>query len=673
MRLHFRIGHVMQLVFQLQKNSCFVLCCMAFWLALLMAVSPQATAQTSTVAAPSKHISLPLEPARLDISNRFYVALDKTATKTIADMTQVEFTPLKGVYVAGYSGNAHWLKFTVSDAAARTREWWLELEPPFTDQVDLYESLGVDVTGKPQFRQVKTGDTRPFSSREVPSQSFVFQLSPKAEPTTYYLRLQSSGPVWVGARLWHSSVFAGYSVRYAQAQAAAFGAFLLLMLITMVHGIVFKEVVYLAFVAHVGVVLLGQAAVIFPLYLPDDWHPLVEVLPAMATCLSVATYAAFCNFFVLTAQKTRVYRGLYFSLIAIGVVSAIVCINPAYRWILPVILIVKIAGSLVPVIAVSRQLMRGSWYDRLVWLGVVTYVPTQALLLWRLASVAQQDAFWNALHLYTGALLMHMLLITFALGERLRRITLVTQELKDQLGTERLIKELADRTAFDQRSFLSMVAHELRGPLAVARSAAHNLRQLVTSQTDAVSTRLERMDTSLQQMASLIAVCLTHEREGFAQPLALNLRMTMGDLRTRLQAVLSDSVSTRVRWPQNLDDEPIVCNPALLAIAVRNMIENACRYDASGAPIDITWQVQCGAADTLDKWRISVLDRGPGIPAEQLDHMFEPFARINHKDDSGLGLGLYIVSRIASMHGAQAKAQPRDGGGMAFSLTFGFH
>lgn len=633
--------------------------------------APLAKPDNQAAAAFDKHITLPLAPTRLDISNRFYLATDPTASKTVADMAAAEFKPLKGVFVAGYSANAHWLKFTVSDPAERTKEWWLELEPPFIDQVDLYESLGNDAAGKVQFRHVKTGDMQPFSTREVPNQSFVFQLSPKATPTTYYLRLQSSGPVWVGARLWHSSAFAGYSVRYGHKQAAAFGAFMFLMLITLVQGLVFKDPAYLAFVGHVGVVLLAQASIILPLYLPDNWYPLMDAIPIFATCLSVATYAIFCHYFVLPFDRNRVYRWPFLILTVVGVVGALVCIDPAYRWMVPAVLAVKIMGSVLPVIAVSRRLIRGSWYDRLVWLGLVMYVPAQALLLWRLASVAQQDVFWNTLDIFTAVLLAHMILITFALGERVSRSNRATQELKDQLGTERLLKELADRTAVDQRSFLSMVAHELRGPLAVARSAAHNLRQLVTSQTDAVSTRLERIETSLQQMASLIAVCLTHEREGFAQPLALNLRMTMGDLRTRLQAVLSDSVTTRVRWPQNLDDEPIVCNPALLAIGVRNMIENACRYDVSGAPIDITWQVQCGAADMLDKWRVSVLDRGPGIPAEQLDHMFEPFARINHKDDSGLGLGLYIVSRIASMHGAQAKVQPREGGGMAFSVAFG--
>lgn len=646
--------------------------CMRFLIACVLAWAGMASigvqAQSPASAVSEKHVALPQTPTSIDISNRFYVAVDPSTTKAIAEMAQTEFKPLQGVFVAGYSANAYWLKFTVSDPGERVKQWWLELEPPFIDQVDFYESLGSDTAGKAQFRHIKTGDMRAFSSREVPNPSFVFQLSPKAVPTTYFVRLQSSGPIWVSAVIWHNSLFAGYTIRYAHWQAASYGAFLLLMLIALVQGLVFKDRVYLAFVAHVGVVLAALSSIIMPLYLPDDWYPLTDALPTVATCLSVTTYAVFCNYFVLSAHQSKVYRWLFWALAVVGLVSAFACISPTYRWIVPSVLAAKIIGSILPVIAISRRLCSTSWYDRLLWLGIAMYVPAQALLLWRLTSVAEQDVFWSALHLYTAALLVHMLLITFALGERVSLMARSRLKLKEQLNTERQLTEMAEKTAFDQRSFLSMVAHEMRGPLAVARLCADDVRRELAPASAAVSRRLDNVQTSLQQMSSLIAVCLTHEREGFAQPLSLNLLLTAENLRSRLHAVLSQASAARVRWPDGQDcSEPIRCNPALLAIAVRNMIENACRYDTSGAPVEVAWQVASGEPD---QWRISVLDRGPGIPAEQLEMVFEPFTRASNKDDSGLGLGLYIVSRIASMHSAKAKVQPREGGGMAFSVAF---
>lgn len=660
-----------------------VLCLGVFCLAVSQAqaqtnanvVSPASSAAVDAVGqagkpVASKHIALPLKPTRLNISDQFFAATDPSGTQTVTDMPRADFKPLDGPFAVGYSTKTFWLRFTLSDPAERVREWWLELEPSFIDQVDFYEEQA-----NGQFRHAVAGDTRPTSVREVANQGFVFQLSPRAQPTTYYIRLQSSGSIFIKAQLWHNTIFAGEVVRYAHLQAATYGALLLLIFITLVQGVVVKEAIYLAFVAHAGAVLVTLASSILPLHLPDAWTRLMDAVPAVATCLTVVAYAIFCNYFVVGDQQSRIYRWLFYALAVVGIVGALACINPDYRWILPNILILKIFGTVLPVIAASRRLMRGSWYDRLVWLGLVVYLPAQAILYWRLTNVFATESVWVTIHMYTAVILVHMVLMTFALAERMRRIARARRGLQDQLGTERRLNDLAGRTAFDQRSFLTMVAHELRGPLVATRGEVDSLRLLITPKTDAVLARLESADTGLQQMASLIAVCLTHEREGFAQPLSLNLILSLEQLRSRLQPVFSDAVAERLRWP--VEDggstitQTITGNPALLAIAVRNMVETACRHDTSGGPVEITWYVEPSDHQATDHWRITVSDRGPGISADRVDKIFEPFIRGGHPEDGGIGLGLYLVSRIASMHGAKAGVQPREGGGTEYSLVFG--
>jgi two-component system, OmpR family, osmolarity sensor histidine kinase EnvZ len=69
---------------------------------------------------------------------------------------------------------------------------------------------------------------------------------------------------------------------------------------------------------------------------------------------------------------------------------------------------------------------------------------------------------------------------------------------------------------------------------------------------------------------------------------------------------------------------------------------------------------------------IEVLDRGPGIPADEVERLKQPFTRLEtaRSGKGGSGLGLAIVDRIARMHGGAFDLLPRDGGGLVARVTF---
>ena len=101
----------------------------------------------------------------------------------------------------------------------------------------------------------------------------------------------------------------------------------------------------------------------------------------------------------------------------------------------------------------------------------------------------------------------------------------------------------------------------------------------------------------------------------------------------------------------------------LLRRAVRNLLENARRY---GGP-DIELSLQQGKRCL----EIVVSDRGPGVPPEQRERIFEPFYRLpGHAEHAGgVGLGLSLVRQIALRHGGQVRCEAREGGGSRFVLS----
>jgi len=103
--------------------------------------------------------------------------------------------------------------------------------------------------------------------------------------------------------------------------------------------------------------------------------------------------------------------------------------------------------------------------------------------------------------------------------------------------------------------------------------------------------------------------------------------------------------------------------PKALQRAVANLLENAYRYGAT--PVELV------AREQGDSVLIEVLDRGPGIPADEADRLKRPFTQLEsaRTDARGTGLGLAIVERVARLHGGNLDLLPRDGGGLLARLT----
>jgi two-component system sensor histidine kinase KdpD len=114
------------------------------------------------------------------------------------------------------------------------------------------------------------------------------------------------------------------------------------------------------------------------------------------------------------------------------------------------------------------------------------------------------------------------------------------------------------------------------------------------------------------------------------------------------------------------DLPPVDADPALTQKVVRNLLENAVKFSPRGQQIEVTAEQQDGTVV------VSVLDRGSGVPPEDLDRVFEPFYRPDatvRSGAQGAGLGLAVCRRLIEMQGGRIWAEARAGGGAAFRFT----
>jgi two-component system, OmpR family, sensor histidine kinase SenX3 len=111
-------------------------------------------------------------------------------------------------------------------------------------------------------------------------------------------------------------------------------------------------------------------------------------------------------------------------------------------------------------------------------------------------------------------------------------------------------------------------------------------------------------------------------------------------------------------------------NEGQVMAAVSNLVANAVSYSEPDSTVLVTTKADDGTVE------ISVVDQGIGIPAGELDRIFERFYRVDparHRSTGGTGLGLSIVKHVAATHGGEVRVWSAEGQGSTFTLTLPQH
>ncbi|GAB3350543.1 sensor histidine kinase [Modestobacter lapidis] len=216
-----------------------------------------------------------------------------------------------------------------------------------------------------------------------------------------------------------------------------------------------------------------------------------------------------------------------------------------------------------------------------------------------------------------------------------------------------------------ERAFTADASHELRTPLAILRAEI----ELALDRADDPAVR-SALDTALQEAARL---------SGLVDDLLVLARADSGDLGTHRPldvGELVDVVITRFatlagRRGVRLESAGAAVvrgDSAGLERAVANLVDNALRHAPDGGLVTVEVRATGPAGVT-----IAVSDTGPGVPPEQLGSLFDRFSRVDdaRHEPGGAGLGLAIVSAVATAHSGRVTAANLADGGLRVTLSLG--
>lgn len=248
----------------------------------------------------------------------------------------------------------------------------------------------------------------------------------------------------------------------------------------------------------------------------------------------------------------------------------------------------------------------------------------------------------------------------------LKRETESTQS-RELYHRERLARASAEAAMAAREQLLSAVSHDLRNPIAVVSASldviATHARRI--GGADAILQLVDRGKRATSAMDRLVSDLVELARTDAGQPLSLTLdRVGLGEIARDVLELM------RPICDEKQHDITLVasscwvnCDPGRITRVLMNLVSNACKFTPARGRIQV--QVSCRGEETL----VAVEDTGPGVPASEVERIFDAFRRGQVGNTPGFGLGLAIARSFVHAHGGRIWVEAAATGGARFCFT----
>ena len=236
-----------------------------------------------------------------------------------------------------------------------------------------------------------------------------------------------------------------------------------------------------------------------------------------------------------------------------------------------------------------------------------------------------------------------------------------TLEAKIAVRTEEL--EAAVKA---QERLIGDISHEIKSPLARLSMALGLARRSAESDRPR---QFDRMESEVQSISALASELLTLARlDGAAAPPEFG-QIDLGSL---IDRIVADAIYEKPGRASDVilrrPDAPVtvIGNADLLGRAIENVVRNAVFYTAEQTKVEIVLSRK--APEIIS---VAVIDHGPGVPEAAVEHLFEPFYRVDEaraRETGGSGIGLAICERVVQLHGGSVRARNNDPHGLIVDI-----
>ncbi|MEN8241828.1 MAG: sensor histidine kinase [Chloroflexota bacterium] len=600
-----------------------------------------------------------------------------------------QFVPAEEIDLSNLSA-VYWMQVEIENQAPEFVDWLVVFDQYRVNQISAY--LPEKDSGG--YRAVHTGNTFPYSSRDIDYRLYVFKLGLEiGESSVVYFRLSDMGGVSIEPfEIQSLEQFTQNALR----EQFWTGAYYFVILTILVYNVFFifslRDKATFSFV-------LFLLAVIFTSLSADGighqviWQNWVQ-LAEFSTIISILMFvAALINYSIVELETRLYFPGLYRASRAVVLGFVLLILVRIFTRIpqeifTPIFAVFLISGFLLPIILALRTLKvkrRRSliflsafvvYLAAVIFMAVIALIDSPApdsLNLTRFAFVWLLFVFTSTANTRIGSLRREREQSQESLllekQEALHLQTELTAEIS--LAREELEARVQERTIElresnqELESFSYSVSHDLRAPLRSIKGFTDIiLEEYGKDLPEGIGDYFSRIVQSVAHMDELIKdlLALSKLSREKLQTSQVNLSAIADHILTAMKNS-NPEIETELSISPDIQFE---CDPHLIRIALQNIFENSWKFSVPTGKVEITFGIK--EADGNQVYFIR--DQGIGFKLDDPEKVFDVFQRF-HTDIPGTGIGLAIVQRIFEKHGGEVWAESEAGKGTTIYFSNG--
>jgi len=564
----------------------------------------------------------------------------------------------------GQTRDIHWYRFDLMREPGAPADWLLEMGEAYIDHLDLFIPKANGAAGRPQdpaaYRLVRLGDFVPFSQRPMKTRLHSLPLTlPEGKPVSLYLRVDSVSAIRLSARVWSPAAYVGHQTKDLLFQGFFLGVLGILVLGYVALGLLLRDGALLSYTAYVATVFCYYlfANGIGAALLPDLPGWLMNFLVGSSGFLGFATalimWVYILDLKARAPKLARCYQGL-----ALLVLLALpTTVSPIYAVTNPVVTLSALVVVMIALVLTARiAWLNPSDFSPRFYLAS-TLVSLSGLIMAQLILRGVLPSDFFVADPYQVASMVAVMVLGTGLALRIGKLQ--TERLR-----AREESAFATKRAEEQRSFVAMLSHEFRTPLASIDSAAQMIELSGAVESPSALSRLQRIRSTTHKMAELVDLFLSSDALDQG---ALALKpepVALGQLMDEVLGGLKGTeAEERLALSIDVPDRPMLVDAPFLGVAIGNLVQNALRYSPADTAVRVT------AFDDGGGIVIRVADRGLGMSPEEVERIGSIYFRASSsRGTKGSGLGLYMTQKIVAAHGGTLSVESGHDEGSVFTI-----